>query len=125
MNLIVNDNFTTAAKVLADFSTKENFDKVKAAAALMIEAVRKNKKMMSCGNGGSMCDALHFAEDMTGRIQKNRPPLPAIAISDSSHITCVTNDYGFEHIFSRSIEALAQEGDVLLAISTSGNSQNV
>ncbi len=82
-------------------------------------------KILSCGNGGSHCDAMHFAEEMTGKFRDERKPLPAIAISDSSHLTCVGNDYGFENIFSRYVEGLGRPGDVLLAISTSGNSVNI
>lgn len=82
-------------------------------------------RVFSCGNGGSMCDSLHFAEELTGRYRKNRAPLPATGISEAGHITCIANDFGFEHIFSRFIEAWGQKGDVLLAISTSGNSANV
>lgn len=80
---------------------------------------------MSCGNGGSNCDAMHFAEELSGRFRSDRKALPAISISDPAHITCVGNDYGFEYIFSRYVEALGREGDVLLAISTSGNSSNI
>ena len=123
--MLLKNNFDTAAKVLAEFSADANFKKIQTAASWMIESVRKNKKIISCGNGGSMSDAMHFAEEMTGRFQKNRPALPAIAISDPAHITCISNDYGYEFIFSRFVDSLGQEGDVLLAISTSGNSQNV
>ena len=123
--MLLKNNFVTAAKVLADFSTEENFKKISTAALWMTGAIKNNKKIISCGNGGSMSDAMHFAEEMTGRFQKNRPPLPAIAISDPSHITCISNDYGYEFIFSRFVESLGQEGDVLLAISTSGNSENI
>ena len=80
---------------------------------------------MICGNGGSNCDALHFAEEFTGRFRKERRPLPAIAISDSSHITCVGNDYGFDYIFSKGVEAYGKAGDMFIGISTSGNSGNV
>jgi D-sedoheptulose 7-phosphate isomerase len=80
---------------------------------------------MSCGNGGSMCDAMHFAEEMTGRFRDERKALPAIAMSDVSHITCTGNDYGFDFIFSRYVDALGNKGDVLLSLSTSGNSKNV
>jgi D-sedoheptulose 7-phosphate isomerase len=82
-------------------------------------------RVFSCGNGGSMCDSLHFAEELTGRYRKNRAPLPATGISEAGHITCIANDFGFEYIFSRFVEAWGQKGDVLLAISTSGNSENV
>ena len=95
------------------------------AGEIMINAFGLEKKVISCGNGGSMCDAMHFAEELTGRYRENRKPLAAISISDPSHISCVGNDYGFDEIFSRYIQAVGNEGDVLLAISTSGNSQNV
>src|SRR5690606_18086106 len=91
----------------------------------MVEAVKNDRKIMSCGNGGSMCDAMHFAEEMTGRYRENRPPLAAISLSDASHLSCVSNDYGYDFVFSRFVESLGQKGDVLLAISTSGNSKNV
>lgn len=95
------------------------------AAKLMAEAIQNNGKIISCGNGGSHCDAMHFAEELTGRYRDDRIPLPAIAISDPSHISCVGNDYGFNYIFSRFIEAIGQTGDALLGITTSGNSQNI
>ena len=95
------------------------------AASLMFEAIQSGGKILSCGNGGSMCDAMHFAEEMTGCFREKRLALPAIAIADPSHITCTANDYGFEAIFSRFIEAVGKKGDVLFAISTSGNSKNI
>jgi D-sedoheptulose 7-phosphate isomerase len=91
----------------------------------MVACVASGNKIISCGNGGSMSDAMHFAEELTGRFRNNRKSIAAIAISDPSHITCTANDYGFEHIFSRYIEGVAKQGDVLLAISTSGNSENI
>ena len=91
----------------------------------MAEAIRSGHKIISCGNGGSHCDAMHFAEELSGRYRDDRRALPAIAVSDISHLTCVGNDYGFEFIFSRFVEGLGQAGDVLLGISTSGNSANV
>lgn len=106
-------------------SDSANLDKIAQAADLMIDAIRNGKKIISCGNGGSICDAMHFAEELSGRFRADRPALPAVAISDSAHITCAANDYGFDHIFSRYVEGLGQNGDVLLAISTSGNSANV
>ena len=123
--MITKSNFELAAKVLADFSTEENYKKIELAASWMIASIRNNSKVISCGNGGSMSDAMHFAEEMTGRFQKNRPALAAVAISDPAHITCVANDYGYEFIFSRFVESVGAKGDVLLGISTSGNSQNV
>ncbi len=95
------------------------------AADLMWSSISGGGKVLACGNGGSMSDAMHFAEEMTGCFREQRAALPAIAISDPSHITCVANDYGFDQIFSRYVEAVGQTGDVLLAISTSGNSANI
>lgn len=112
--------------VLTQFMQDEaNFEKIDAAAALAAEAIAAGGKLLSCGNGGSMADAVHFAEELTGRFRDDRPALPAIAISDAGHLSCVSNDYGYEQVFMRYIEALGKPGDLLLAISTSGNSQNV
>jgi D-sedoheptulose 7-phosphate isomerase len=82
-------------------------------------------KALACGNGGSACDAMHFCEELTGRFRDDRDPLPAIACADASHLTCVGNDYGFDEVFARWVRALGREGDVLIAITTSGNSPNV
>ncbi len=95
------------------------------AADLMAGAVSSGHKIISCGNGGSHCDAMHFAEELTGKYREPRKAIPAICISDPSHISCVGNDYGYDHIFSRYLEALGNPGDVLLGISTSGKSANV
>lgn len=92
---------------------------------ILIEGFKNNKNVFSCGNGGSHCDAMHFAEEMTGKYRKNRPALGALALGDPSHVTCVGNDYGFKYIFSRQLEGLARPGDVLISLSTSGNSENV
>jgi D-sedoheptulose 7-phosphate isomerase len=110
------------SKVLADDALMQ---KVDAAAALMVDAINAGGKIISCGNGGSHADAMHFAEELSGRYRENRKALPAIAISDPTHISCVGNDYGYQFIFSRFIEGLGNKGDVLLGISTSGNSGNV
>lgn len=123
---IIKDNFLEAQKVLDEFiSDPENLERVKKAGDLMVSAVKSGNKIISCGNGGSMCDAMHFAEEMTGRFRDERKALPAIAISDASHITCTGNDYGFDYVFSRYVDALGNKGDVLLALSTSGNSKNI
>lgn len=98
---------------------------VDAAADLMWTSISNGGKILACGNGGSMSDAMHFAEEMTGCFREKRVAFPAIAISDPSHITCAANDYGYEYIFSRYVEAIAHPEDILLAISTSGNSANV
>lgn len=104
---------------------KKNIDNINSAISLMVESYKANGRMFSCGNGGSMCDAMHFAEELTGRFRKERKPLAAMAINDPSHLTCVSNDYGYDVVFSRYVEAWGNPGDVLLAISTSGNSPNV
>lgn len=115
-----------AQKVLNNFmSSDENIKNIEQVADLMADAIKNGKKIISCGNGGSHCDAMHFAEELSGRYRDNRKSLAAIAISDPSHISCVGNDYGFDYIFSRFIEGLGNEGDVLLGISTSGNSKNI
>ena len=98
---------------------------VSLAAYRMAQAIRAGNKILSCGNGGSLCDAMHFAEEMTGRYRQNRPGYAAIAIADASHMSCVGNDYGYLDVFSRYVEAVGQKGDVLLAITTSGTSANV
>ncbi|HXU52964.1 MAG TPA: D-sedoheptulose 7-phosphate isomerase [Casimicrobiaceae bacterium] len=95
------------------------------AASLLADAFAAGRKAMSCGNGGSMCDAMHFAEELSGRFRDDRPAYPAVAISDVTHMSCVGNDYGFERVFARFVEAHGQPGDVLLAITTSGTSRNV
>ncbi|GEO05354.1 phosphoheptose isomerase [Adhaeribacter aerolatus] len=115
-----------AQQVLTNFlTTPENINRIQAAAELMAVAVQNGRKILSCGNGGSMCDAMHFAEELTGRYRDDRPAIPAIAISDASHMSCVSNDYGYDSVFSRYVEALGQPGDVILCISTSGNSSNI
>lgn len=122
----IKKNFLEAEKVLNQFIKEEsNLVKIDNAAKVMVESIRNGGKIISCGNGGSMCDAMHFAEELSGRFRENRRALPAISISDPSHISCVGNDYGYDFIFSRYIEALGKKGDVLLAISTSGNSKNI
>lgn len=98
---------------------------IEQAGQLLVDSFRAQGKVFSCGNGGSMCDAMHFAEELTGRYRKNRPGIAAVSISDPSHISCVANDFGYDYIFSRYIESHARPGDVLLAISTSGKSPNV
>jgi D-sedoheptulose 7-phosphate isomerase len=120
------EDFLEAKEVLEKFIADEaNFASLLSAGKIMVDAVRGGKKLLSCGNGGSMSDAMHFAEELTGRFREERDAIPAISIADPSHITCSANDYGFDGIFSRYIDALGKEGDVLLAISTSGNSRNI
>ncbi len=124
-DLFIN-NFKEAQTVLSDFiSNAANFEKLKHAGQIMTETIKCGGKIISCGNGGSMSDAMHFAEELTGRFRDNRPSIPAISISDPSHISCVGNDYGYDYVFSRYIEGVGCKEDTLLAISTSGNSSNV
>lgn len=124
--MFVAESLQEAQKVLNGFvGDQKNIDNINSAISLMVESYKNNGRIFSAGNGGSMCDAMHFAEELTGRFRKERAPLPAMAINDASHLTCVSNDYGYEFIFSRYIEAWGNKGDVLLAISTSGNSKNI
>ncbi|WP_242929411.1 D-sedoheptulose 7-phosphate isomerase [Pontibacter vulgaris] len=117
---------TEAQNTLTNFiADPANIAAIEQAATIMGDAILAGRKIISCGNGGSMCDAMHFAEELTGRYRDNRKAIPAISISDASHMSCVGNDYGYDFVFSRYLEALGNNGDVLLAISTSGNSGNV
>ena len=123
---IISKELNQAAEVLQDFlSNEENLKNIEAAAKLIADSVKQGGKIISCGNGGSHCDAMHFAEELTGRYRDNRKAIPAICVSDPSHISCVSNDYGYEFVFSRYLEALGNKGDVLLGISTSGHSANI
>jgi D-sedoheptulose 7-phosphate isomerase len=120
------DELNESATVLNTFiNTASALQAIENAAQLMIEALKNGNKIISCGNGGSMSDSMHFAEELTGRFRADRKSIAAIAVADPAYITCTANDYGFDHIFSRFIEGVGKTGDVLLAISTSGNSANV
>jgi len=126
MKALILENLNEAQQVLEEFvSQPENLEAIEQAAGIMIAAVQNGGKILCCGNGGSMTDAMHFAEELSGVFRELRPALPAISIADPSHITCTANDYSFDEIFSRYVEGLGQSGDVLLAISTSGNSMNI
>lgn len=123
---IIKSELQEAQKVLDSFlENPDNIQSIEKAASLFAESLKSGHKIMSCGNGGSHCDAMHFAEELSGRYRENRPALAALAISDPSHISCVGNDFGYDFIFSRYLEGLGKQGDALLAISTSGNSKNV
>lgn len=122
----LDEHFSEAAQLLDTVRNDAAFmDAVEAAGMAMCQAIAQGGKIISCGNGGSMSDAMHFAEELSGRYRDDRPGLPAISCSEPSHITCVGNDYGFDQVFARFVQALGQSGDCLLAISTSGNSANV
>ena len=119
-------NLTEAENTVRLF--RENPDNILAiekAVKLMADSLRNGHKLISCGNGGSMCDAMHFAEELTGRFRENRKGLAAVAISDPGYLSCVANDFGYDQVFSRFVESMGRPGDVLLAISTSGQSPNV
>ena len=124
--LLIENNLNEAQKVLQQFiSEPKNTEAIEKAGILLTQAIKSGNKIISCGNGGSMCDAMHFAEELSGRFREDRKALPAMSISDPSHLSCVGNDYGYDKVFSRFIEGLGNKGDVLVAISTSGNSVNV
>ena len=126
MNSHIQSSLREAQSALnALLSNPEALFSIEKAAALLIATFEAKGRVYSCGNGGSMCDAMHFAEELTGRYRHDRAALPAQAISDASHMSCVGNDYGYEHIFSRYIEAHGHPGDCLLALTTSGTSKNV
>ncbi len=125
MNMIQKE-FIEAQEVLNTFIADENnFKLIAKAGDLIIESFSNKGKLISCGNGGSMCDAMHFAEELSGRFRGDRPSLPAMSISDPSYMSCVINDYGADAVFSRYVQGMGFKGDVLIAISTSGNSANV
>ena len=122
----IRSQFLEAQEVLTSFiSDDANILAIENAGALIVSSFKQKGKLISCGNGGSMCDAMHFAEELSGRFRNNRPSLPALSISDPSYMSCVINDYGADAVFSRFVEGMGFSGDVLIAISTSGNSQNV
>lgn len=126
LSFSVMDDLKEASKVLNDFINKANTEeKIEKAISLMADSIKNGGKIISAGNGGSMCDAQHFAEELSGRYRNDRPAYPAIAVCDPSHLTCVGNDYGFDYVFSRFLEGLGFKGDVFLGISTSGNSRNI
>ena len=122
----IRTHFEEGAKLAADVLNDAAFlDAMDRGADVLIDSLQLGGKVLSCGNGGSMCDAMHFAEELSGRYRSDRRPFAALSLSDPSAMTCIGNDYGFEHVFARQTAALGQPGDLLLAISTSGNSANV
>lgn len=123
---IIKNSLKEAEQCLEKFLKNENsVNHIASAASICSEAIKNGNKIISCGNGGSLCDATHFAEELTGRYRNDRRSLPAISINDPAYMTCVGNDFSFTDIFSRYVEGVGQEGDVLLAISTSGHSKNI
>lgn len=123
---LIRAELTEARHVLDQFLADDtNLRRIAQAAEVFATSLNSGGKALTCGNGGSLCDAQHFAEELSGRYRQNRRALAAIALTEASHLTCVANDFGFEYVFSRFVEALGRPGDVLLAISTSGNSPNI
>lgn len=125
MKELIRKSLDEASRVLEGFIASDAAVSIERAATTIADAFLAGGKVISCGNGGSLCDAAHFAEEFTGRFRENRRPWPAVAINDPAYITCVGNDYSFDEVFSRYVEGVGKPGDVLLAISTSGNSENV
>ncbi len=123
---LIYQELNEAAELLQKFlSGKENIANIEKAAKTIVASIKKGGIIISCGNGGSACDAMHFAEELSGKFREDRDPIPAMAISDPSYITCTANDFGYNHVFSRYVKGFGNKGDILLAISTSGNSENV
>lgn len=122
----MSDAFAQAAAALAEFrADPANLARVGTVAREMAGALASGGKILACGNGGSLCDAMHFCEELTGRFRDDRAPLAAVACTDPGHITCTANDYGYEHVFARWVRALGRRGDVLVVLSTSGNSPSI
>ncbi|GLO60197.1 phosphoheptose isomerase [Vibrio sp. MACH09] len=123
---LIRSELNEAAEVLNKFlSDDANIQQIESAAKMIADSFKQGGKVLSCGNGGSHCDSMHFAEELTGRYRENRPGYPGIAISDPSHLSCVSNDFGYDFVFSRYVEAVGSKGDVLFGLSTSGNSGNI
>lgn len=126
MTPIIYEELREAQRVLTTFYNDDNNIKaIEDAATIMIESLKAGGKIIVCGNGGSMSDAMHFAAELTGNFEKRRAPLAAMAICDPAHLSCVANDYGYEDVFARMITAHAKPEDVVLMISTSGTSKNI
>jgi len=126
LHTIIIDTFKSAQELISEVLNRETFlSQIEALAKQMAAVLSKKGKLIACGNGGSMCDAIHFAEELSGRFQQDRQALPGIALSDPGYLSCVANDYGWENVFARGVEAYGESGDLLLGISTSGNSLNI
>ncbi|MBN1295096.1 MAG: SIS domain-containing protein [Candidatus Latescibacteria bacterium] len=122
----IRESYLESQFIINEFCTMpENFEKSFEISQLLVETFNNNGKIMIAGNGGSACDAMHFSEEFTGRFRKDRKPLPVISFTDPAHITAVSNDFGFEEVFTKSIEAFGKKGDVFIGLSTSGNSPNI
>src|SRR5436309_15288215 len=126
MRSVIENSLREADDLLRAFRADSKMvDAVVAVADMVITAFRSGNKVLACGNGGSMADAMHFCEEWSGRFRADRQPYPAIALSDPTHMSCVANDYGYEHVFSRQVQALGAPGDVLFVLTTSGESPSI
>jgi D-sedoheptulose 7-phosphate isomerase len=112
-------------RAIASLKQPEAIEFIEKSSKILADCFRRGNKLLVCGNGGSLCDAMHFAEEFTGYYREKRPALPAIALSDPGHLSCISNDLGYEYVFSRAIEAYGKAGDVLAVLTTSGNSPNL
>lgn len=123
---LIYQELNEAAELLQKFlSNKANIANIEKAIKIIVPALKKGGKIISCGNGGSACDAMHLAEELSGKYREDRDPIPAMSITDPGYITCTANDFGYNHVFSRYVKGFGNKGDILVAISTSGNSENV
>ena len=119
-------SITEAHEALAEFiANRSNLERLETVAQALAGVITSGGKILAVGNGGSCCDAMHFSEELTGRFRDDRAPMPAIACSDPGHITCVANAYGYDEVFARWVTGLGNQGDALIALSTSGNSVNI
>lgn len=125
MNQNIRDSIENGVLAIQKLLEPKAIDFMEQAASMLADCFKAGNKILIAGNGGSLCDAAHFAEELTGQFRKPRKALPAIALADASHITCVGNDFGFDQIFARGVEAFGKEGDVFIGLSTSGNSKNI
>ncbi len=125
MNESILQSVEEAVRAAEFLRRPESVNFITAASTLLVECFRNGHKLLTCGNGGSLCDAMHFAEELTGFYREYRSALPAIALSEPGHLTCVGNDVGYEQVFARAVEAYGHPGDVLVVLTTSGNSANI
>lgn len=114
-----------AVRAAESLKTAEALSFIESASSQIAQCFQNGRKLLIAGNGGSLCDAMHFAEELTGQFRNEREALPAIALADPGHMSCVANDLGFEKVFARGVEAFGKPGDIFIALTTSGNSSNI
>lgn len=125
MKELILQSVNDAIQAASSLKSPDGLAFIEKCAEQIADCFKKGHKILIAGNGGSLCDAMHFAEELTGQFRSKRPALPAIALSDSAHMSCVANDMGFDSVFARGVEALGQPGDIFIALTTSGNSANL